>query len=251
MSNNGNELKLKGKLIITGTIKLITGLHIGNTSETLKIGGQDNPVIKDKTGMVFIPGSSLKGKIRSLLEISGYSRKKYYSNQDGKPCDCGDCEICKIFGPHESKNIKEPRRVIVRDGYIKVKDMNELYEKLETKAENTIDRVRGTTAKGGIRITERVCAGAEFDYEVIFNIYKKEDKKLIDIFLTGMKLLEDDYLGGSGSRGYGKIKFKNLKVEYRSKNFYEGEKDNSSFEQINNIDELKEKLEEIFEKMIN
>ena len=75
MGNSNKILRLRGKLIITGTIEAITGLHIGGTAETLKIGGSDNPVIKDKNGMAFIPGSSLKGKIRGLLEICGYSKK--------------------------------------------------------------------------------------------------------------------------------------------------------------------------------
>ena len=173
-----SNLTLNGKLIIKGIIKTETGLHIGGTAETLKIGGSDNPVVKDKNGMVFIPGSSLKGKIRSLLEISGYSSQKYVSGGKGNPCNCGKCPICLIFGPHDSKSIIEPSRVIVRDSYIKVKNMSELYEKLETKAENTIDRVTGTTTKGGIRNTERVTAGSEFEYEVIFNIYKNDDNIL-------------------------------------------------------------------------
>ncbi|MBW9222470.1 type III-A CRISPR-associated RAMP protein Csm3 [Methanothermococcus sp. SCGC AD-155-C09] len=273
MDNNGKILKLKGKLIITGTIEAVTGLHIGGTSETLKIGGSDNPVIKDKNGMAFIPGSSLKGKIRSLLEISGCSEKDYYVSEkdgkskennnskennkskgeddkskednkpknDGNPCGCGTCDICLIFGPHDSKSIKEPRRVIVRDGYIKnVKDTSELYEKLEAKVENTIDRVKGTTNQGGVRTMERVVAGSEFDYEVIFNIYNKRDKELINTFLKGMKLLEDDYLGGNGSRGYGKIKFKDLMAEHKPISFYESGKGYKKLldKSTNNIDDL-------------
>jgi CRISPR-associated protein Csm3 len=216
------DITLKGKLIIKGKIKTETGLHIGGTAETLKIGGSDNPVIRDKNGRVFIPGSSLKGKIRSLLEVSGYATVKYTANKPGKPCNCGHCDVCLIFGPHDSKAISEPPRIIVRDGYIVAENMSEIYEKLETKAENTIDRVKGTTTKGGIRNTERVVAGSEFDYEVIFNIYKSNDKELIKKFIEGMKLLEDDYLGGSGSRGYGKIKFKDLEVSYKPREYYEG-----------------------------
>ncbi|MBW9220635.1 type III-A CRISPR-associated RAMP protein Csm3 [Methanothermococcus sp. SCGC AD-155-M21] len=253
MNNNGKILKLKGKLIIAGKIEAITGLHIGGTAETLKIGGSDNPVIKDKNGRVFIPGSSLKGKIRSLLEISecseennkskGESSKSEENNkpeEDGNPCGCGGCPVCLIFGPHDSKSIKEPRRVIVRDGYIKnVKDTSELYEKLEAKVENTINRVKGTTDQG-VRTMERVVAGSEFDYEVIFNIYNEDDKKLIETFLKGMKLLEDDYLGGNGSRGYGKIKFKDLIAEHKPISFYESGKGYKKLldESTNNIDDL-------------
>ena len=238
------EITLKGKLIITGKIETKTGLHIGGTAETLKIGGSDNPVIKDKNGRVFIPGSSLKGKIRSLLEVSGYANISYEKNKPGKPCNCGKCDVCLIFGPHDSKAIVEPSRVIVRDGYIIIKNMYELHEKLETKAENTIDRVSGTTIKGGIRNTERVVAGSEFDYEVIFNIYDStRDKDLIKKFIEGMKLLEDDYLGGSGSRGYGKIKFKELKAVYKPKEYYEGTTDKK--ELISKTDSLNELINSI------
>ncbi len=101
-----NKITLKGKIIINGYIQLLTGMHIGGTKETLKIGGTDNPVIKDVFGNVLIPGSSLKGKIRSLLEVK--EGKYSFDNKRNAylPCDCGNCDICRIFSPHDSKNIK-------------------------------------------------------------------------------------------------------------------------------------------------
>jgi len=216
-----SDITLKGKLIITGKIETKTGLHIGGTAETLKIGGSDNPVIRDKNGKVFIPGSSLKGKIRSLLEVKD---DKYITTNknEARPCNCGktDCHICMLFGPHKSDNIKEPPRAILRDAYLKLDDGKTIYDYLETKPENVIDRVKGTAQHP--RFIERVVAGTEFEYEVIFNIYKDGDKELIKKFIEGMKLLEDDYLGGSGSRGYGKIKFKEMRAKYRPKEYYEG-----------------------------
>jgi len=253
------EITLKGKLIITGKIETKTGLHIGGTAETLKIGGSDNPVIKDKNGRVFIPGSSLKGKIRSLLEKNEGKAKvkiKFYKivKKDNKekreiecrldeltddrlklegdekgyeisamPCDCGECHICKIFGPHNSKNIKEPVRIIVRDSYLvkkidgeykiidKKEDKDEYYEHLEIKPENVIDRVKGTAQHP--RFIERVVAGSKFKFEIILDIYSDDDeKKLLEKLISGIKLLENDYLGGSGSRGYGKVEFKEIKI---------------------------------------
>ena len=242
------EITLKGKLIITGKIETETGLHIGGTAETLKIGGSDNPVIRDKNGRVFIPGSSLKGKIRSLLEVKD-GKYKITNKGEAQPCNCGkiDCPICMLFGPHKSDNIKEPSRAIIRDAYLDNKDKS-YYEYLEIKPENVIDRVRGTAQHP--RFIERVVAGSEFEYEVIFNIYDAEnDKKLIKKFIEGMKLLEDDYLGGSGSRGYGKIKFKELKAIYKPKEYYEG--DNSKIQEKpenNTLDELN-KLMSVIDKI--
>ena len=288
-----SNLTLKGKLIINGIIETETGLHIGGTAETLKIGGSDNPVIRDKNGRVFIPGSSLKGKIRSLLEVKDGKSKvsiQFYKYENGKkkitrpkknekenytfllseltddklklkndekgydisalPCDCGetDCHICMLFGPHKSENIKEPSRAIIRDAYLKLDDGKSYYEHLEIKPENVIDRVKGTAQHP--RFIERVVKGSNFEYEIIFNIYKEEnDKKLIKKFIEGMKLLEDDYLGGSGSRGYGKIKFKELKAIYKPKEYYEG--DNSKIQEkpennpLDKLDKLMGAIDEI------
>ncbi len=239
-----NNFELKGKLILRGIIVNKTGLHIGGMSETLKIGGSDNPVIKDRNGNIFIPGSSLKGKIRSLMEISGYAKgTDYKSGENGKPCECGelDCTVCMLFGPHNSENIKEPGRAIVRDAYLKPNGKI-TYEYLETKPENVIDRVKGTAQHP--RFIERVVADSEFEYEVVFNIFKESDKELVKKFIEGMKLLEDDYLGGSGSRGYGKILFKDLNWEYRPKSYYEGEGD-SIKSKILSLNELSNAIDEI------
>ncbi len=215
-------MKLEAKVILTGKIEAKTGLHIGGNKETLDIGGIDNPVIKvkNKNGeeIIYIPGSSLKGKIRSLLE-KVYGRKnaagESKDDNDGTPCECGDCDICKLFGPHNSEKLKEPVRVIVRDAYLEDKDI-----KTEEKVENIIDRVKGTAQP---RRIERVPVDSNFSFEIIFNVYNKKDKELFKRFVEGMKLLEDDYLGGSGSRGYGKVEFKNMKLVCKPKEFYEKE----------------------------
>jgi CRISPR-associated protein Csm3 len=249
---NENILKLKGKIILEGIIKLETGIHIGGAKETLKIGGTDNPVIRDAFGRILIPGSSLKGKIRSLLEKKEgtYKRDENDENKiipknDGKPCECGKCDICLIFGPHNSKAIQEPVRVIVRDAYLQPEEGKKDYEYLEIKVENTIDRVKGTTIKGGIRNMERVVAGSKFKFEIVFNIYKEKDIDLIKKFIEGMKLLEDDYLGGSGSRGYGKIKFDELKIINKPVEYYKGITE--AKEKIaNDLDDLTVKLNEIW-----
>ncbi|ACX73007.1 CRISPR-associated RAMP protein, Csm3 family [Methanocaldococcus vulcanius M7] len=237
-----NNLTLKGKIILEGNIKLLTGMHIGGTKETLKIGGTDNPVIKDAFDNILIPGSSLKGKIRSLLE----KKDGLYKHEKNSyiPCDCGECYICKIFGPHKSDNIKEPTRVIVRDAYLIPKEGKKQYEHLEVKAENIIDRVKGTAQHP--RFTERVVKDSEFKFEVVFNVYKKDDIDLIKKFIEGMRLLEDDYLGGSGSRGYGKIKFESLKIVNKPKEYYEGKMKEVEPIPAKDLDDLIKKLNEIW-----
>jgi len=240
--------KIKIKLIYTN----LTGLHIGGNKEDVRIGGIDSPVIKikkDEREFAYVPGSSLKGKIRSLLE----KEKGKINKKDGKglPCDCGECEICKLFGPHDSKNIKENRRLIFRDSnYVEILDL------IEEKMENTIDRLTG--ASSNIRKQERIIPGTIFEQEVIFDVYGQNDHTLFKTFLEGLKLLENDYLGGSGSRGYGRIKFLRIEIEDLSSNNKQEitlenvpYKDNLSLEEINELMEKESILNENNENGIN
>lgn len=187
-------MKLVNKYKIEGKLKVETGMHIGGMKETFQIGGSDSPVIKTKNGIPYIPGSSLKGKIRSLLE-KGYGKQEI--------CDCGTCNICILFGCHSSKNSKRSGVLIFRDSNTSEDDSKKL---LETKAENVIDRVKGTTTQGGLRFIERVVPDTVFDVEIIYNKFDSDnDKGLLETLRKGFELLENDYLGGSGTRGYGKV----------------------------------------------
>ena len=207
--------QLVKKIKINTSITLITGLHIGGNSENVEIGGIDNPVIKiaSKENTPYIPGSSLKGKIRCLLE-QVYRAPKIGLNQ----------EVNNLFG---CSGTKQPSKIIVRDAMLSddSKKMLSACDNLdmpytETKVENTIDRVQGATVKGGIRQTERVPAGATFNAEFIINVWDDDkEEELMALFKKGIQLLENDYLGGSGSRGYGQIKFgKAAKVELSEEN---------------------------------
>ncbi|MFN4227892.1 MAG: type III-A CRISPR-associated RAMP protein Csm3, partial [Candidatus Ratteibacteria bacterium] len=90
---------LKGKIIIKGFIEVKTGLRIGGTTTGLKIGGLDQPVIKDPLGRPYIPGSSLKGKLRSLIE----KKENVKLNEKGTH-ECTEeesykkCPVCRIWG---------------------------------------------------------------------------------------------------------------------------------------------------------
>jgi CRISPR-associated protein Csm3 len=207
----------KGTKKITGKIVVKTGLHIGSGNDKVEIGGMDNPVIKNPlTKEPYIPGSSIKGKMRSLLEWEN----KTVMKSDGYPCRCGEpnCPICRVFGSgsnddKEKAKKRGPTRLIIRDA-----ELTDDYKKefpdgkpiLEDKSENTINRI---TAKAMPRSIERVVPGVEFNFELIYRVIDtgdggKKDEELFDtVIRKGLKLLQDDYLGGGGSRGNGRIEF--------------------------------------------
>jgi len=216
-------MRLLRKIIIKGQLELLTGLHIGDSKENVEIGGVDSPVVRRKdNNQPYIPGSSLKGKMRALLEIatgtngdSSFERDKY-NDENGK-------YIPNLFGCAGQDG--KASRIIVRDAYLTDEWDKKLKESeftdmpyTELKYENVIDRIKGTTKKGGVRQIERVPAGAKFDVEFVINIFDKEEenqKKYLELFYTAIKLLEDDYLGGSGTRGYGKVKFELQKEDIK------------------------------------
>ncbi len=196
---------------IEGKIRLLTGLHIGGGTEALEIGGIDNPVIKDpKSGYPYIPGSSLKGKMRSLLEIA---KGKVVAKG---PCQCGkeECDVCKIFGNTNKDSKTGITRAVFRDSFLDPESIKMLNERnltaTEAKMENSIDRIKGAAISP--RTTERVIAGLSFNFEIALRVLKEDGdgQKMVDFLKDGMLLLEKDALGGSGSRGYGKIKFENV-----------------------------------------
>lgn len=209
--------ELVKKIKITATIELITGLHIGGNKDSVEIGGIDLPVIKlaTKENQPYIPGSSIKGKMRCLLE-----QRYGIQNIGGFGSDAG--RVRALFGYADKES--QASRLIVRDAMLTedaIQLLNKCTETLdmpftENKIENTIDRLSGKTKRGGIRQTERVPAGATFDAEFIINVWDdSNESQLIETFKEGIALLKNDYLGGSGSRGYGQIRFDNWKsVQY-------------------------------------
>lgn len=203
--------KLIKKIKFQTSITLVTGLHIGGGSENVEIGGIDNPVIKlaTKDNEPYIPGSSLKGKMRCLLEQAAGSSKVG-----------GNKEVNNLFGIIENKELNttnQPSKLIVRDAMLSEESKTILLGSnnldmpyTENKWENVIDRTEGVAEHP--RQSERVPAGAVFNAEFVLNVWDDDDeKKLIELFEKGIRLLENDYLGGSGSRGYGQIKFGDFK----------------------------------------
>ncbi|GAN32044.1 MAG: type III-A CRISPR-associated RAMP protein Csm3 [Candidatus Brocadia sp. AMX2] len=241
MTEEKSNYEFSGKYIIKADLRCLTGLHIGGTDEGFEIGGMDNPVIKDPiTGYPYIPGSSLKGKMRSLLEWANnkVNFKQENGKWKGKLCECGNCDICFIYGCSAATSVKEPTRLTIRDSFPKglCEDNGKILpeeqrkgtietwktylgEKIytEVKSENVIDRL---TSEAMPRSMERVPADSVFEVEMLFDLYKNDDIQKLKKVFEGMMLLEDSALGGSGSRGSGKVVFENIKIMKRSLAYY-------------------------------
>lgn len=218
---------------ITGTLLVKTGLHIGAGDTEMRIGGTDNPVTKNPfDGQPCIPGSSLKGKIRSLLEwqlgLVMAARGHPFSFQHLRLAEgAGDQaskaqQLLKLFGGAPGGEVGDivgkigPTRLAfwdcpINEEWLALARSRNLAS-TETKSENTINRISGVAEHP--RFTERVIAGAEFDFRLSLKVIDGEN--LLPLLLDGLKLLELDSLGGSGSRGYGKIAFKNLCLDGKS-----------------------------------
>lgn len=216
-------MKLVESQKILGQIELLTGLHIGAGKDAIEIGGIDSPVVKHPhTGEPYIPGSSLKGKLRCLMEwASGRietSGKTWEGGSENNPAILALDPVLRIFGTTNKKWEAGPTRLIVRDASLDKNWLDQIIDRglplTEEKFENNIDRIQGK-AGVGIRKTERVPAGAIFNIEMVYRIFdigdggKTDKENLINLY-RAMRLLEQDALGGSGSRGYGRIRFNRL-----------------------------------------
>lgn len=201
---------------ISGQIEVLTGLHIGGGDDVMKIGGIDNPIVKDaNTNHPYIPGSSIKGKMRSLLEwdigVVGIAGGKPLGSDMLGDALFNDEKIkqkaitlIKLFGDSSSKNKYGITRISIGDCRLS-KDCENM-KLTEAKYENVIDRETGTAKHP--RQTERVPAGVKFDFDIRLKALDGDnEEELMGMLKRGIELLESDYLGGSGSRGYGRVKF--------------------------------------------
>ncbi len=229
------NLKLERKIFIEGEIEVLTGLHIGGSSLGLTIGGADKVVVRNPiTNRPYIPGSSLKGKMRSLLEKSlglVEIKKNKEGKWEGSLCEKPEKDVVQLFGyPAEkggSSDKYAPTRLTVRDGDLL--NEQELADAEDTdmycteiKTEVSIDRL---TSQANPRNFERVPAGAKFGLNLVVDIYNidyENDryKKFISLVCQALELIEDDYLGGQGTRGYGQVKFNIESVKERTAQDY-------------------------------
>lgn len=237
------ELTFVGKLVLEGEIQCQTGLHIGAGKGSLEIGGADNPVVKDAFGIPYIPGSSLRGRLRALLEqslgLAVPNELVYLSKRKGQEVrihqsDRPDDEICVIFGRNPGRvekvtgdaieaPVATPARLTVYDAPLVVDSITtQMRENLddeltEVKSENAVDRI---TSQANPRTLERVPAGARFRFRMVMDVLCPEDKPLLARVAEGLRLLEDDALGGGGSRGSGRIALNGLSLNWRNKDYY-------------------------------
>lgn len=248
MSNNNGQLVKK--ILIEGTITAKTGLHIGGSSVGMSIGGADATVVRNPlTNEPYIPGSSLKGKMRSLLEkvegkfgpsIGEHIQKGPLTEfvKEGNGLTKEDAErinlIIKVFGtmPEKIKDEKGnrleevPSRLIVRDCELERESAQKLANSKDTdmpytevKTEVVIDRI---TSAATPRQLERVPAGAVFNMRMILNVYNGDNEKaMLDKIFEGLALVQNDYLGGKGTRGSGEVDIKVEQLKYKDKKVYE------------------------------
>nr|MDO8088615.1 type III-A CRISPR-associated RAMP protein Csm3 [Candidatus Sigynarchaeum springense] len=236
-------------IVFTASLVLETGLHIGGLKESVGIGGVDNPVIRTTRqvepgakAIPYIPGSSLKGKLRSLLELK-YTKSIIPATKGKVPegylrvgsnfIDYGGegkaTLIPVMFGipADEEEGTGESisvTRLQVRDAFPSKDTIDgwsqnqEILDGTEVKAENSIDRV---TSAANPRFFERVPAGARFDLEIVMAIFEGDDEAAMTALLKeSIAMLEDNYLGGMGSRGYGKVRVQGFQAETRDEAFY-------------------------------
>jgi CRISPR-associated protein Csm3 len=243
-----------GKVLIRSEMVALTGIRIGAASSGLDIGGVDQPVLRDPvTERPYVPGSSLKGKLRSLL-TKAHSRpleqlverpvevNLHWCTDAGSYQNCMVCPTFGQFPAHRGRrfNFVTPARLSVRDailgpelqvteeGQVVRKRWTEVDTDLpysEVKVEVALDII---TAASNPRQMERVPPGAIFESELLFTVYRSDDgtvdpemekKRLREVF-AAMRMLEDDYLGSSGTRGYGKVKFQRVQVQWRPVEYY-------------------------------
>jgi CRISPR-associated protein Csm3 len=242
MGENNNNRLIQSKIFIRGNLYALTGLHIGGNSVGMAIGGADAVVVRNPlTSEPYVPGSSLRGKMRSLLERvrgqegvnenpeGGYSVGKNGALA-GKDASTW---LGKLFGV-AAEDAKEPTRLIVRDAPLTRASSDALKKApntdmpmTEVKTEVWIDRI---TSAANPRQIERVPAGAEFRFELVLTLLEGDDKKhFLDLVFEGLRLVEADALGGKGTRGYGRVKFRVDELVERTAEDYRKGQDGKPF----------------------
>jgi CRISPR-associated protein Csm3 len=243
------KIQLKGRVFLSFDIESVTGLHIGGSDTGIEIGGVDKAVIRNPlTNQPYIPGSSLKGKMRSLLEkYKGLEQNQRIGygyihscgadpNKKGVEKDYQGCDVCQVFGVPGEREFGTPTRITVRDvhmDYGSARKLNETGRTVlpytEVKTEVSIDRV---TSAANPRQIERVPAGTIFGgcdekeqpqpAEIVYSLYQGggcdlvNDVARLKVVVEGLQLLEDDYLGGQGTRGSGKVRITNIRISLRN-----------------------------------
>ncbi len=214
--------KLNSKIIFSGKIKLLTGTHIGGTNSSMGIGGPDSNIIRNPIdNKPYIPGSSIKGKMRSLLELADGKTDLHSKTIENGPSKDSTYIGTILFGNSNQDKTQQPSRIIIRDANLSSNDdifKNTDLPYSESKTEVVIDRI---TAAAMPRQIERIPAGAEFELNMVVNIFDSDKvNELLQTTFRALKLVKDDYIGGNGSRGYGQVAFNIDSIKERPVDFY-------------------------------
>ena len=260
------SLQLRGRLFIQFELHTVTGLHIGGSETGIEIGGIDKTVIRNPlTGQPYVPGSSLRGKMRSLTEkYTGAEQNRRIAQVQIHSCGTietyRDCPICRTYGVPAEVGFNTPTRLIVRDTFLSAASAEALQRNAnldlpftEVKTEVAIDRV---TSVATPRQMERVPAGVVFSPGMmIYSVYAgpecdpEQDVRLLGTVFDGMRLLEDDYLGGLGSRGSGQVRFEGLRIGYKHSSDYGSEPIWLSEEPLPDLVALGEQQAELLDRL--
>jgi len=248
-----DTIKLTHNVFVRYDIEVLTGLSIGGSDTGIQIGGVDKVVIRNPfNDEPYIPGSSLRGKIRSLLEkalglpLNTSIGANVHIHSAKTKQDYDDSPVCQLFGVTGEKDWSRPSRVLVRDTRLSEPTREAMNTRrmdlpyTEVKMEVAIDRI---TSAANPRSLERVPAGAVFGPgQMVYSIYQGDNLSLFNYLLVGMQLVEDSALGGAGSRGSGQIRFVDIQFSYRAttdengKLAYGQEVQTSTFDTLANID---------------
>lgn len=212
--------KLERRLVFRGTIEAVTPLHIGSGKPELELGEVDMPIIKDANNQPYIPGSSLKGRTRSEAERLLRKEGAWVCSPPDTRNMCGSrknnpeefCLCCKVFGT--AGNISVASKTRFRDAYPTKK-----VETLLQRTGTAIDRETGTVSRGALYSIEAIPAGTVFDFEIVAENLTDDELKLL---CASMKSVEHSALGGSSSRGFGKVKIDVKIVVERTAGYYLG-----------------------------
>jgi len=221
--------KLEERLILKGNLTLKTPLHIGSPKTEIDITQVDLPILRDTQEQPYIPGSSLKGKVRTEAERIARKEGHPVCTPPDTTAMCGSlknspndlCICCRIFGT-AGNNVSVASKVRFRDAYPREK-----IDKALVRAGIAMDRATGSVARGALYNIEAIPPGASFGFEVVGENLSPEERKLLKAALSSFV---DSGLGGSASRGMGKIDLKLESATVRTAKFYLGQEREQRFE---------------------
>lgn len=215
------ENKLSNRIIINYKIETLSDMHIGGAS-TILPSGVDNALIKDNNGNPFIPGTSLKGVLRStferLLNATGKTVCEIFGKNMG---GCGKCLVCNLFGGGH-----KPGMLKIRDAFL-LSDGSSNRERVYIRDGVAIDRKTGKSLPGAKYDLEVVEKGTTFEGQMVIENTSTDEGHYT--YLGGLLSLVKFFnefvasIGAGTSKGLGNIKITLTSLkEITAKDYIEG-----------------------------